>query len=507
MKRLLSVFVVLFLLPLTVTANSGPAIWHSSPISESFSIDEETQIEVLSEQLTFEMPYEPAGENLINLYTTAVYEMHNTSLEEELVTMAFPFVGRMTEVSEEDIVITVDGEPVDFNIYPGEQVHGSNSGYDTGDYYNFEFEDIVEDISDATYWSYLLNEGIEGTHFALHAATNSPSMRVRVTIPVDSGAVEAIAVGPTNAFSEARNLYFEGLCTRDKPFEIFVFGGEATIEVVAFESQAEQKGLDGSNYEVTQSVSNYGEFYDTAIDLEAQKAFQHLEESLGKPSAFNRNDRYNILTELFKEALTAPSTKVITASETNKYIDQFSPDRYMTLVYEVPFEGDALKEVSVSTSTLASYDTKSSERVLYSFDYLLSPAARWKDFKNLTIDIRTDKVMGEIRDSSLEFERVADDYYTVFFTELPDQELKITFEGPIIKDPDDLAEGETLSIKEKYGLDIFEQELEKFDGVFDFDLDISVDLSDVIGMVIGFILLVGGIWILVIRRIERKQRR
>jgi len=507
MKRLLSVVALLFIMPFAVTANSGPATWHSSPISEGFSVDEETQIEVLSEQLTFEMPYEPMGENLINLHTTAVYEMHNTSLEEELVTMAFPFVGRMTEVSKEGIVITVDGELVDFNIYPGEQVHGSNSGYDTGDYYNFDFETTIGNINDAAYWSYFLNEEIEGTHFALHAAINSPSMKVRVTMPVSSESVKAIAVGPTNTFSEGGNLYFEGLCTRDKPFDIFIFGGEATIQVVAFENHEEQRGLDSSNYEVTQLATDYKTFYDVAIDPKAKEAFQYLEESLGKTSAFDRNNRYTILTKLFKEALSAPSTKSITASETNKYIDQFSPDRYMTLVYEVPFEGDALKEVSVSTTTLASYDTKSSDLVLYSFDYILSPAARWKDFKNLTIDIRTDKVMGGMRDSSLEFERVADDYYTIFFTELPDQELKITFEGPVIKDPDDLAEDKTLSIKEKYGLDIFEQKLEIFDGVFDFDLDISVGLSDVIGMVIGFILLVGGIWILVIRRIERKQRR
>ncbi len=106
MKRLLSVFAVLFIMPFAVTANSGPATWHSSPISESYNVDEDSQIEVLSEQLTFEMPYEPTGEKIINLHTTAIYEMHNTSLEEELMTMAFPFVARMIEVSKEDILIT-----------------------------------------------------------------------------------------------------------------------------------------------------------------------------------------------------------------------------------------------------------------------------------------------------------------------------------------------------------------------------------------------------------------
>lgn len=505
-KRVLSVFAVLFFVSLTVTANTGPGTWHSSPLSESLSVDEDSQIEVLSEELTFEMPYQPIGDNQLYLSTRAVYEMHNTSLEPDLVTMAFPFVGRMTEVNKEDIVVAVNGQAVDYNIYPGDQVHSNSSGYDTGDYYKFDFEQRVKDISEVTYWSYLLNDEVEGTHYSLHTTSKSPSMRVRVTLTGISDGVQAIGVGPSNAFSEGNNLYFEGLCTRDTPFDLFVFGGEATIKVVAFESQADQKGLDSSHYEVTEVGTTYGSFYNTSIDPEARKVFPSTGTSPDSGTPFDQKDRYNILTELFKEALSLTETRAITATESKQFIQQFSPERYMTLVYQVPFEADGIKEVSVSYRSMASYDTKASDVVIYSFDYLLSPAASWKSFKDLTIDIHTDKVMGPLLESSLEFEQIKDDHYRGVFTELPDKELRVTFEGPALEDPNLLSEDATLSFKEKYGLDIFEEKLEKYEGALDFNVDIDLDVADIIGMVIGLLLLIAGVWILIIRRLERKNR-
>lgn len=61
-------------------------------------------------------------------------------------------------------------------------------------------------------------------------------------------------------------------------------------------------------------------------------------------------------------------------------------------------------------------------------EYYLKPAAMWKDFSSLTINLYLDKDMPVIRRSNLEFEKVGTRTYRYQSDSLPDEDLRITID-------------------------------------------------------------------------------
>jgi hypothetical protein len=66
------------------------------------------------------------------------------------------------------------------------------------------------------------------------------------------------------------------------------------------------------------------------------------------------------------------------------------------------------------------YDAKRGE-----IEYYLSPAAMWKDFKDLTINLYLDSEMPIIKSSNLEFTKISERYYQYKSNTLPSDNLKI----------------------------------------------------------------------------------
>jgi len=472
------------------SADSNPAVWNTPPSVDTLTLKENTPIEIIAENLNFELAYEPIAENQLPLYTRVTYQMHNTSVDPERVTLAFPFVARMTEMAYKDIHISVDGVDLPYEIYTGERVHDSNSGYDVGDYYQFDFEDHLATIKKWQEPSEILNETSQGYHYNLKTTSDSSTMYMKVTLPVLDEATRAVAIGPWRGWSDAENLYFEGVCTEETPFEIFVFCGTTEPIIQVYETSEQDKPLDDTHYTFQGGRLDYHTVYDVFIDPVAAKQFDYFEESTGKSSIFGRDERFKFLTGLFVEATSNPLTRAISATEANEFINAFSPNRYMTLVYETSFKPGETKEVIVEYETMASYDTTEDERVLYGFDYLFSPATRWQSFKDLTIDIQLDDKMGPLRYTSLALEKVEDGHYQGQYITIPDFDLEAVFYGPDeaivaqvadqMKKAQMLEQGLELPVEEEKSL--LDELLQRLDGI-------TVSKGDIVGIVIGGVIL------------------
>ncbi|MEG2836357.1 hypothetical protein [Anaerorhabdus sp.] len=61
-------------------------------------------------------------------------------------------------------------------------------------------------------------------------------------------------------------------------------------------------------------------------------------------------------------------------------------------------------------------------------EYYLSPAAMWKDFKDLTINLYLDSEMPIIKSSNLEFTKISERYYQYKSDTLPSENLKIVID-------------------------------------------------------------------------------
>lgn len=69
------------------------------------------------------------------------------------------------------------------------------------------------------------------------------------------------------------------------------------------------------------------------------------------------------------------------------------------------------------------YDAKRGE-----IEYYLTPAALWRDFEDLTINLYLDKDMPVITSSSLDFEKVGDRHYRYVSDTLPEEDLRVTID-------------------------------------------------------------------------------
>src|SRR5690606_12797625 len=116
-----------------------------------FSVDENTPIEVLKENLLFDFTeeddntYSPRGK------VSATYEMQNSSNEDVSVHMAFPFIERFSEFSPDDIIITADDEIISYDTYLGDTINHSGNSFQEPENTDLNIEQIIKSITDKKY--------------------------------------------------------------------------------------------------------------------------------------------------------------------------------------------------------------------------------------------------------------------------------------------------------------------------------------------------------------------
>lgn len=173
-KSIVFSLIMILSFPAFVFANSGPTYWEGLPSSQILSIEQNTPITVEKEELVFDFSVNDdpdAGDLYDGGYTiggkvTASYQMHNPSNESLSVQMAFPYIGTLSNLSAEDILITADGETLPYEIFVGDEVQG----------FSFDFAEIVSSITYETYKAENFKEDETGK---LYTITVTPESRAR----------------------------------------------------------------------------------------------------------------------------------------------------------------------------------------------------------------------------------------------------------------------------------------------------------------------------------------
>ena len=97
-----------------------------------------------------------------------------------------------------------------------------------------------------------------------------------------------------------------------------------------------------------------------------------------------------------------------------------------TILFTLEFEPRQQCEVVVSyTYRLGGYPDYDYNVKYGTLEYYLRPAALWKDFSNLTINLHLDEDMPVLQDSNLEFEQVGPRTYQYVSDTLPEENLRI----------------------------------------------------------------------------------
>ncbi|HSP47180.1 MAG TPA: hypothetical protein VLN47_03785, partial [Clostridiaceae bacterium] len=196
-------------------------------------------------------------------------------------------------------------------------------------------------------------------------------------------------------------------------FEVHVQGDDIEIQVEAFTSDGmkTEKSVDFT-YALSEEEERFGDYQERLQDSlplmpEVQVQGGGLESLLLRALD---NDRESIQG---------------VATENEPYAAVFE-DRYLLLVYEVPFLADDRKTVEVSYQAQATMDRSATTVPTYTFTYLLRPAAYWKDFRNLQVEVRTSTNSPYLIGSSMEMEKTGDNVYVANLESLPSEDLTFT---------------------------------------------------------------------------------
>ena len=141
--------------------------------------------------------------------------------------------------------------------------------------------------------------------------------------------------------------------------------------------------------------------------------------------------------------------EVLSFEEQEYRLDQADPDDWQTAVLRQAEEEKNLPDSGTVEAILFELEFEPGEEYEvevqypyglggypdYDFDakrgeilYYLRPAAMWKDFGNLTINLTLDEEMPVIKSSSLEFEKVGERTYRYTSASLPEEDLRIVID-------------------------------------------------------------------------------
>lgn len=100
-----------------------------------------------------------------------------------------------------------------------------------------------------------------------------------------------------------------------------------------------------------------------------------------------------------------------------------------TITFQTDFApGEAYEAVISYRYRLGGYPDHDSNAKFGKIEYYLAPAAMWKDFSGLTINLHLDKDMPVVKSSSLDFKKVGDRSYQYRSDTLPEQNLFIAID-------------------------------------------------------------------------------
>ncbi|HHW30688.1 MAG TPA: hypothetical protein GXX20_03280 [Clostridiaceae bacterium] len=414
------------LLPSNVLANSGPTYWQGYPASEVMLVKENSPIIVKNEDLTFDFSDYEGRSYTIDGKVTATYHMVNSTDQAQSVQMAFPVVAELASFKASDVEITADGSSLPYEIYIGDVVENYRNNSEENKKKAFDFENIVGTISDKYYQAENFEIDEKGKLYTINV---KPTTEQRVNFVVDF----RFDYNKTKVFTKGFNRYerssdkvrIAAWCYEPETLEVYVLGEDIDIKISAFS--------DGELKEKTDLFTHHIASQEMEVKSYLMKMATE-DNDMGS----NENEMASVKQQNTK-ILSEVQLYNMYAKTLDKYLEQgmgFSSDSVLTdqwrlrriiaFVYTVEFPENSEKEVTVNYNITGTMDMRKTSKPLYYFDYILNPAKKWSDFKNLNIKIITPKEAPYIVESSIQLEKTSDNTYVAFLESLPEDDLFFT---------------------------------------------------------------------------------
>lgn len=392
--------------------NSGPVTWFQYPGISMITIDEDTPITVLNEDLHFDFSEEGHDDYSLIGNVSAKYKMKNTAEESINSRMVFPFIKNMWGVEKDQIEVLMDGNPIDYKIYYGETVNSisANGKFDE----SIELQEILNSVTEEKYTPKNFDYEEKGTLYRIHLEANrDETMHVVANFTTEMGSSRILAKGNNSyAYNESNEFSVGTWLDKEKRImEIFSFDEDLTINIIGYQSgHIDADEVTDFKYEI--------EAIEMAID---HYLIDYIVTDRDVLIGYNIPDDKNVYFKALDQAL-----------ERERFIseDQISSlliaSRYVLIAYDVSFEALEEKTVEVRYPTLGSMDKRKTVNPTYTYNYFLHPAKYWKDFHDLTIRITPSKDYPYVLQSNLPLMKENDGTYIGTFETLPVEDLSFT---------------------------------------------------------------------------------
>jgi hypothetical protein len=400
-----------------LNANSGPII-DPGTSSHFLMIDKSTEIEVTSENLTFDFT-NPVGlemkEDGREMRVSATYTMNNTG-EAKKVKMAFPFLGPLDYDYRKYAEVLVEGSKIDYDFYYSKD-SGQSAYYQSGsEFPEYTMEEVLSEticvdpelINNAQGYLYSLTMPEPLDEISSYVFENDIVMS---DVPQNASIYTNI---PFFRFSE------ELTCNNYEAAPsstIFIF---TTKEVTLSNNTFAKKA--GSSVSLPDTVATEWTVENVALEEYIDRALsQYLNqnESLDLPDEIYKADVYYKYDTI--KPLTYQGVYDVFYDEAIYhnlvYIEGLN--RMLMLVYDVDFEAGETKTVQVNYAAEAVRNSEHYTTDMYRIIYISTPAKYWKSFKDLTVEVISDSY---IVDSNISFTR-EDGKYVAFLEQLPENNI------------------------------------------------------------------------------------
>lgn len=410
----LLVIILLLIFPTIALANAGPTYWQAYPSWEVMAIDENSPIIVNNEELVFDfseidhLSYRVSGD------VAATYQMKNPTDQTQSVQMAFPFVETLSNLKNDELMITADGENLSYEIYIGDKVNNYGSPYEKDNKENFDFPDIINTITDETYNAMNFEKTQKGKLYTLEVRpTTDQEVNLAIDFEFDHKKTDLFLYGFNGWSRDEEQTRLSSWCKKPSTLEVFVLGEDIDLSIKGFEDGEMLQETEKYSYDLTTQE----------IQLDTY-LYNYIEETIepNNQKMISDTQIYN----LYAKSMDEYFTKNLGICSEHDLSANIQNERIFVLVYNVEFQPKSDKEVSVSYKTTATMDKTKTSQPLYIIDYILNPAQYWSDFNNLNIRIITNEELPYIVDSNIDFSKGDNNIYTATLDDLPKNDLTFT---------------------------------------------------------------------------------
>ena len=395
----------------TIFANSAPVYWEGYASYESMIIDENTEIEILNEDLTFDFTegiYDNHG------IVTAKYMMHNTSDQNQTIKMAFPILSNFYDIQNSQIFVKQNEKNIPTKIYLANvPILINNEGNEHYEI-DYTFENIASSIQDGYIESEFIKADAPCKRYSFKQSESDKENNISkfaFSIKVKSDKTKIVIENFSN-YNDSEDEYI-GTFECEEGYEsisILVFGDDIDFKVTGY--------FDSESKEVTKDFSN--QIFEEELD--PINELKNLAKERIRDNELKEDEHF--VSQVYNQMIRRIDAEFGNRSSELEYYNFDS--EIAVIYYEVEFLPDETIPVSVSYITQGSMNRKDTQKPIYKHMYLFEPAKYWKDFGDIDISVHTSKEVPFLVESSLQFTKDSENVYSYYSENLPLQPLEFS---------------------------------------------------------------------------------